>query len=121
MTKAQPIVLRRRGRCERSWREIEKITEAVKHWRERARTEWKYKTWKAGWRLRMQVTSGRSQCNGGAKVRQPEHRSTPRRGAYDLDKHVQPRPYANPEAASRKLLQIAHAIEPAQDDRIFIE
>jgi hypothetical protein len=27
----------------------------------------------------------------------------------------------NPEAAARKLVEIAHAIDPAQDGRIFIE
>jgi hypothetical protein len=31
------------------------------------------------------------------------------------------RPYANPEAAARKLIEIANAVEPVQDDRIFIE
>lgn len=36
----------------------------------------------------------------------------------DLNKYVQPRPYANPEAAARKLLEIAQGIEPAQDGRI---
>jgi hypothetical protein len=38
-----------------------------------------------------------------------------------MNKYVQPRPYANPEAAARKLLEIANAIEPVQDGRIFIE
>jgi hypothetical protein len=31
------------------------------------------------------------------------------------------RPYADPEAAARKLVEIANAIEPAQDGRLFIE
>jgi hypothetical protein len=31
------------------------------------------------------------------------------------------RPYANPEAAARKLIQIANSIEAVQDGRIFIE
>jgi hypothetical protein len=31
------------------------------------------------------------------------------------------RPYANPETAARKLIEIANAVEPAQDGRIFIE
>jgi hypothetical protein len=30
-----------------------------------------------------------------------------------LNKFVQPRPYANPEVAARKLLEIANAAEPA--------
>jgi hypothetical protein len=32
-----------------------------------------------------------------------------------LNKYVQPRPYANPEAAARKLVEIAYGIEPVQD------
>lgn len=31
------------------------------------------------------------------------------------------RPYANPEAAMRKLLEYANAFEPIQDGRIYIE
>ena len=31
------------------------------------------------------------------------------------------RPYADPEKAARKLLEIANAVEPVQDGRIFIE
>lgn len=38
-----------------------------------------------------------------------------------MNKFVQPRPYADPEAAARKLLEIAHAFEPIQDGRIYIE
>jgi hypothetical protein len=38
-----------------------------------------------------------------------------------MNKFVHPRPYTNPEAAARKLLEIAHALEPIQDGRIFIE
>jgi hypothetical protein len=38
-----------------------------------------------------------------------------------LNRCVQPRPYANPEAAARKLLELANAVEPVQDGRIFIE
>jgi hypothetical protein len=36
-------------------------------------------------------------------------------------KYIEPRPYANPEAAARKLMQIANSIEPVQDGRIHIE
>ena len=32
-----------------------------------------------------------------------------------------PRPYADPEAAARKLIEIANSVEPLQDDRIHIE
>jgi hypothetical protein len=31
------------------------------------------------------------------------------------------RPFANPEAAARKLVEIANAVEAVQDGRIFIE
>ena len=31
------------------------------------------------------------------------------------------RPYANPEAAARKLVEIANSVDAAQDGRIFIE
>jgi hypothetical protein len=36
-------------------------------------------------------------------------------------KYVEPRAYADPEAAMRKLLEIANSVEPVQDGRIFIE
>jgi hypothetical protein len=36
-------------------------------------------------------------------------------------KFVQPRPYADPEAAARKIVELAHAFEPIQDGRIYIE
>ncbi|ULK98825.1 hypothetical protein [Bradyrhizobium sp. I71] len=36
-------------------------------------------------------------------------------------KHVEARPYADPEAAARQLVQIAASIEPVQDGRIHIE
>lgn len=38
-----------------------------------------------------------------------------------MNKYVQPRPYANREAAARKLIEIANFVEPVQDGRIFIE
>jgi hypothetical protein len=38
-----------------------------------------------------------------------------------MNKYVKPRPYANPEAAARKLLEIANTVEPVQDGRIHIE
>jgi hypothetical protein len=38
-----------------------------------------------------------------------------------VNKFVQPRPYADPEIAARKLLEIAHAFQPIQDGRIYIE
>jgi hypothetical protein len=36
-------------------------------------------------------------------------------------KFVNARPYAQPEAAARKLVEIAAGIKPMQEDRIFIE
>ncbi|RXG84051.1 MULTISPECIES: hypothetical protein [Bradyrhizobium] len=36
-------------------------------------------------------------------------------------KHVEARPYADPEAAGRKLVELAASIEPVQDGRIHIE
>ena len=36
-------------------------------------------------------------------------------------KFTSDRPYADPEKAARKLVEIANAVEPAQDGRIFIE
>jgi hypothetical protein len=36
-------------------------------------------------------------------------------------KFVEPRPYADPEAAARKLMEIANSVEPVQDGRIHIE
>ena len=36
-------------------------------------------------------------------------------------KHVEARPYENPEAAARKLVELAASIEPVQDGRIHIE
>jgi hypothetical protein len=36
-------------------------------------------------------------------------------------KFVADRPFADPEAAARKLLELANAVEPVQDGRIYIE
>jgi hypothetical protein len=38
-----------------------------------------------------------------------------------MNTFVGPRPYAEPEAAARKLMEIANAFEAVQDGRIFIE
>jgi hypothetical protein len=38
-----------------------------------------------------------------------------------MNKYVQPRPYADPEVAARKLVEIANAVEVGQDGRIHIE
>jgi hypothetical protein len=36
-------------------------------------------------------------------------------------KYVAPRPFADPDAAARKILELAHAFEPVQDGRVYIE
>ena len=36
-------------------------------------------------------------------------------------KFVEPRPFADREAAARKLVELANAFEPVQDGRIYIE
>jgi hypothetical protein len=36
-------------------------------------------------------------------------------------KYLEPRPFADPEAAARKLLEIANATEAVQDGRLHIE
>jgi hypothetical protein len=38
-----------------------------------------------------------------------------------LVKFAEPRPYADPETAMKKLLEIANSVEPIQDGRIHIE
>ena len=36
-------------------------------------------------------------------------------------KLIEPRPFADPDAAARKLLELANAFQPVQDGRIYIE
>ncbi|MCP1743884.1 hypothetical protein ABIF65_005557 [Bradyrhizobium japonicum] len=36
-------------------------------------------------------------------------------------KHAEERPYADPEAAARKLVELAASVEAVQDGRIYIE
>jgi len=38
-----------------------------------------------------------------------------------LNKFVQPRRYADPEAAAGKIVELANAVEPVQDGRIHME
>jgi hypothetical protein len=38
-----------------------------------------------------------------------------------MNKFVAKRPYSDPEAAARKLVEIANSVEALQDGRIFIE
>ena len=36
-------------------------------------------------------------------------------------KYAAPRPYADPEKAARRIIEIASTVEPVQDGRIYIE
>jgi hypothetical protein len=36
-------------------------------------------------------------------------------------KFIEPRPFADPDAAARKIIELANAFEPVQDGRIYIE
>jgi hypothetical protein len=38
-----------------------------------------------------------------------------------LNKYVQPRPYADPDIAARKILEIANSLEPYVEGRLLIE
>jgi len=38
-----------------------------------------------------------------------------------MNKYVQPRPYADPDAAARKIVEIANGLEPYMDGRLLIE
>ncbi len=38
-----------------------------------------------------------------------------------MNKFIAERPYADPEAAARKLVEIVNSVEAVQDGRIFIE
>ncbi|MCA6108078.1 hypothetical protein [Bradyrhizobium cenepequi] len=36
-------------------------------------------------------------------------------------KYAEDRPYADPEKAARRIMELAHAVEPVQDGRIHVE
>jgi hypothetical protein len=36
-------------------------------------------------------------------------------------KFTEPRPYADPEKAARRIVEIASTVEPVQDGRVFVE
>jgi hypothetical protein len=38
-----------------------------------------------------------------------------------MKKFVQPRPYADPDAAARKIVEIANGLEPYMDSRLLVE
>jgi hypothetical protein len=46
------------------------------------------------------------------------HDETPARVSYEF---ASARPYADPEVAARKLIELANAVEAVQDGRIYIE
>ena len=38
-----------------------------------------------------------------------------------MNKYVQPRPYADPDTATRKIVEIANGLEPYMDSRLLVE
>jgi hypothetical protein len=40
---------------------------------------------------------------------------------HPMSRYVQPRPYADPDAAARKLVEIANDLEPYMDGRMLVE
>jgi hypothetical protein len=38
-----------------------------------------------------------------------------------MNKYIEPRPYADPDIAARKIIELANAVEPYFDNRILIE
>ncbi len=38
-----------------------------------------------------------------------------------MNKYVRPRPYADPDAAARKIVEIANGLEPYMDSRLLVE
>jgi len=38
-----------------------------------------------------------------------------------MNKYVQPRPYADPDVAARKIVEIANSLEPYMDSRLLVE
>jgi len=38
-----------------------------------------------------------------------------------MNKYVQPRPYADPDTAARKIVEIANSLEPYMDSRLLVE
>jgi hypothetical protein len=53
----------------------------------------------------------------GAEIRD----ARPRRASPAATKYATDRPYSDPEKAARRLTEHAHAFEPIQDGRIYIE
>jgi len=38
-----------------------------------------------------------------------------------MNKYVQPRPYADPDIAARKIVELANGLEPYMDSRLLVE
>jgi len=38
-----------------------------------------------------------------------------------MNKYVQPRPYADPDTAARKIVEIVNSLEPYMDSRLLVE
>jgi hypothetical protein len=64
------------------------------------------------------VRTEKRAAGGGAYLREPGLRSPFSRAPL---KFVEQRKFTNPDAAARRLVEIANAIEPSQEGRIYIE
>ena len=85
-------------------------------------TVWKYAMWDLRCKLPTQLASGQSRCFCGAVI-----------DIMGMSQHVhvvhmeaarsssRPAPFNDPDAAARKLMEIANSVEPVQDGRIHIE
>jgi len=77
--------------------------------RDRAFHAWKQAMWAKGLKLSTQAADGRAQCFCGAAIGLNDrtrrfHRA---HGVRDGMKFAEPRPFADPEVAARKLVEIA--------------
>jgi hypothetical protein len=96
-------------------------------WRDqRDWTARKYETWTTGEKLPLQEPSSMIRCPCGEMFDSHRLENTlihvPHITAEHKSREVRrPRPFGDPEAAVRKLIEIANAAEPVQDARIYIE
>jgi hypothetical protein len=89
--------------------------------RHRAWTAWKYAMWESGCKLPTQLASGQSRCFCGAVIDikgMSQHVQVAPHGSRM--KFVEPSPFIDPDAAARKLVEIANAIEPVQDGWLWL-
>jgi hypothetical protein len=78
---------------------------------------WKYAMWDAHCRLPTQTPSGRSQCFCGSEINidnAREHVYGPHGHQTEMN-FVEPRPYADPDVAARKIIELANADPPYFD------